>query len=315
MPWILCGAGVSGWPAQRLRDQRRGLGLHGHGQDRLALRLLDVAAHAGDRAAGADAGHEHVDASRRCRPRSPGPSSSRGSPGSPGSRTAACSTYRPGSAAASSSAFAIAPFMPERAGREHQLRAERDQHLAPLHAHRLGHREHALVAARRRGERERDAGVAAGRLDDRLAGPEHAALLRVPHHRRADAALHRVGRVAALDLREHGGVRALREVVDADERRAADRRGVVLEHPAHVEPPPPGDTRARQRAPVHAVGRLRVDASIRRPAGQQPRGRRGPGLSARTTRGATPRTAGPGSGPARARSSRARRAGSPRRRS
>jgi hypothetical protein len=37
-----------------------------------------------------------------------------------------------------------------------------------------------------------------------LPGPELAALLGVPDHRRADAALHRVGRVAPLDLGEDG---------------------------------------------------------------------------------------------------------------
>jgi hypothetical protein len=37
-------------------------------------------------------------------------------------------------------------------------------------------------AARRRDEGQRDAGVAAGGLDELLAGPEQAALLGVPDH-------------------------------------------------------------------------------------------------------------------------------------
>ena len=52
------------------------------------------------------------------------------------------------------------------AGREHELRAEHREQRAPLERHRLGHREDELVAFGRRDERQRDAGVAARRLDD-----------------------------------------------------------------------------------------------------------------------------------------------------
>jgi hypothetical protein len=110
----------------------------------------------------------------------------------------------------------------ERAGRQHQLGAERDEHLSTLEAHRLRHREHAPVAARRRGEREGDARVPARRLDDAPPRLERAALLRFPDHRRPDAALDRIGGVASLDLGEDTRPHALGEPVDLHERRAAD---------------------------------------------------------------------------------------------
>jgi hypothetical protein len=77
-------------------------------------------------------------------------------------------------------------------------------------------------AARRRREGQRDAGVAAGRLDDGLARAEQPALLGVPHHRRADAALDRVSRVAPLDLGQDRSPSPGGDAVDADERRAPD---------------------------------------------------------------------------------------------
>ena len=49
---------------------------------------------------------------------------------------------------------------------EDQLGAEGAQHAAPLERHGLGHGQDERVAARRGHEGQRDAGVAAGRLDD-----------------------------------------------------------------------------------------------------------------------------------------------------
>src|SRR3569623_1817444 len=63
---------------------------------------------------------------------------------------------------------------------EHQLGAVGLQLRAALDAHGLRHGERKRDAARRRHEGERDAGVAAGGLDQFLAGPEQAALLRDP---------------------------------------------------------------------------------------------------------------------------------------
>ena len=94
----------------------------------------------------------------------------------------------------------MAPLMPFGALGQHELGAESDEQLAPLDAHRLRHGQGERDAARGGDEGERDAGVAAGRLDELLARPEQAALLGVPDHRRADAALDRIGGIAPLDL-------------------------------------------------------------------------------------------------------------------
>lgn len=58
--WILCGPGFSSSPASAADDRRVGW-LDRHGGDGLAFGVLDVAADAGQRAAGADAGDEYVD--------------------------------------------------------------------------------------------------------------------------------------------------------------------------------------------------------------------------------------------------------------
>ena len=67
-PWILCGAGVERLTRQGLTDDRRVGRLDRDGEDFLALGALDVARHAGERAAGADARHEHVDLALRVLP-------------------------------------------------------------------------------------------------------------------------------------------------------------------------------------------------------------------------------------------------------
>ena len=100
--------------------------------------------------------------------------------------------------------------MPFGARGQDQVGAEGGQHAAALDAHGFGHGQGELVAARRRDVGQRDAGIAAGRLDDLHARLEHAALLGIPDHGGADAALDRVGRVAPLDLGQDGGPGALR---------------------------------------------------------------------------------------------------------
>jgi hypothetical protein len=90
--------------------------------------------------------------------------------------------------------------MPFFAVGEHQTGAKSRQDFAPLDAHRLWHRQRDRIAARRRDERQRDARVAAGGLDDLHARLEHAALFGVPDHRSANATFDRKGRVAPLGL-------------------------------------------------------------------------------------------------------------------
>src|SRR5271166_1266107 len=123
-----------------------------------------------------------------------------------------------------------------------KLRAIGDQELPPLEAHRLGHRQRDRNAARGGDEGERNAGVAAGRLDDFLAWPQDAALLGVPDQRRADAALDRIGRIAALDLGEHRRRRTVGCAVEADQRRMADGEGIIGKPAWHQRAPKKNST-------------------------------------------------------------------------
>ena len=68
--------------------------------------------------------------------------------------------------ATSSSALRDGAGMPFVGRRQHDLGAERLEQPPALEAHALGHGHDQLVAAGRTGERQADAGVAAGRLDD-----------------------------------------------------------------------------------------------------------------------------------------------------
>ena len=106
-------------------------------------------------------------------------------------------------------------------GGENELGAEGRQHLASLNAHGLGHGQGDGDSPCGRDEGQGDAGVAAGRLDDLLAGAEQPLLFGVPDHRCADAALDRVGRVAPLYLTEDCGTFG-DDAVQAYQRGAAD---------------------------------------------------------------------------------------------
>ena len=80
---------------------------------------------------------------------------------------------------------------------------------------------------------ESNPGVAAGRLDQLLARPQQAIAFGSSHHRRANAALHRISRIAAFDLGEHPGTTALADPVELHQGRAADREAVVAEDRGH----------------------------------------------------------------------------------
>ena len=92
----------------------------------------------------------------------------------------------------------------------------------PLERHRFGHDQDQLVALHRRDHGQADAGVAAGRLDDRAAGlracPTRFGLL---DHRQRDAVLDRAAGIGAFGLDPHLGVGE--QAREADVRRAADR--------------------------------------------------------------------------------------------
>jgi len=120
------------------------------------------------------------------------------------------------------------------AGREDQAGPERGQHAATLDAHRLRHGQRQLVAARRRHIGQRDARVAARGFNNLHAGFENAALFRVPHHGRPDAALDRVGGVATLNLGQHNCLGVLHDAVEFDQGGFADRFRVVPVYIAHT---------------------------------------------------------------------------------
>ena len=89
-----------------------------------------------------------------------------------------------------------------RSGGEHKVRAHRTQQSPAFQRHRFRHGQRQLVTARGSDEGQRDTGIAAGRLDDLDALLEHTTLLRIPDHRRPDAAFDRVRRIAAFNFRQ-----------------------------------------------------------------------------------------------------------------
>src|SRR5690606_9663461 len=123
-----------------------------------------------------------------------------------------------------------------RAGGQDELGTVGTQESPALLRHRLGHRQDDLVAARGTHEGERDPGVAARRLDDRPAWGQLAGGLRGVDDRDTDAVLDRARRVVELELRGDRRADALRESVDAHERRAADELGGVVVDAGHGLP-------------------------------------------------------------------------------
>ena len=97
------------------------------------------------------------------------------------------------------------------------------QQLGPLLGDVVGHHHLQRVALAPADHPQRDAGVARGRLEDRLAGLDRALGLRPLDHRLGDPVLDRAGGVAALELGEdpHSGVR--RDPRQLDQRRVAHR--------------------------------------------------------------------------------------------
>ena len=119
-----------------------------------------------------------------------------------------CGIQASGVSLANCSALAMAPFHAFGAGRQHQLGAQHRQQRAPLQRHRLRHGQDELVAFGRRHERQRDAGIAAGRLDDHRVLLEHPALLGRLDHGHADAVLDAAQRVEELALEQDRGRRS-----------------------------------------------------------------------------------------------------------
>ena len=130
----------------------------------------------------------------------------------------------------------------DRGRADDDLGAVRLQHVALVLADLVGADEDALVALGLRDHGEAHAGVARRRLDDRAAGLELAGRLGRLDHPGGDAVLHGAAGVEVLDLREdHRTGRGAREIVEGagqpQERGVADevQERVDVLHPANVE--------------------------------------------------------------------------------
>ena len=105
------------------------------------------------------------------------------------------------------------------------------QQLGPLGGHVVGHHGGEWIALATADHRQRDPGVAGGRLDQRLPGADRSLRLGPVDHRLGDAILDRAGRVAALELGVDADAGARRQARQLDQRRVADRIEDVLEAP------------------------------------------------------------------------------------
>ena len=105
--------------------------------------------------------------------------------------------------------------------REDDFRAERAHRLAPLHRKMLRHHQHHAKAAHRRRHRERDAGVARRRFDQRIARLDLSPLLGLDHHRQRGSILDRPCGIVALELGENDVGRCAGNALQADQRRVA----------------------------------------------------------------------------------------------
>ncbi len=200
-------------------EDRRLSGLDGD-HLHVGLALLEHLADAGDRAAGADAGDDDVDGAVGVAPDLLG-----------GGLAVHLGVGRVRELAGEDGAVTLGgDLLGLRHGALHALGgggedefgAEALEQRATLLRHRLGHRQHDVVALGGADHGERDAGVARGRLDDRPGRLQLAGGLRGLDDRLADAVLDGGGGVAELELRRDGDVGGVDDAVDAHERRVAD---------------------------------------------------------------------------------------------
>ena len=97
-----------------------------------------------------------------------------------------------------------APHAPGSGG-EHQFGTEGTQYGPPFPAHRVRHGQDDAIAAGGAHHGQRDAGIAAGGLDDGAAGGELARGLGSIDHGQRDAILYRIAWVCGLQLDQHRG--------------------------------------------------------------------------------------------------------------
>ena len=104
--------------------------------------------------------------------------------------------------------------------REDDLGTVHPEDLRAFDGDVLRHHADQPVAAELRHHGQRDAGVAAGRLQDRVAGPKSALGLGGTNHVERGAVLDAAGRVAVLQLRPQPHVGGGRQPGQSDERGA-----------------------------------------------------------------------------------------------
>ena len=208
-------------PLLPARQHRRGIRLDGHHLERRLARL-DHLAHAGDRAAGADAGNQVVDLAVGVAPDFLG----RGAAVDLGvGRVLELLRQKVLLRVGSDDIFGTLdrPAHAFGTGREDQLGAVGAQQHAPLLAHGFGHDQDALVALGGADQGQGDAGVAAGRLDDDRVLVDQAGLLGGVDHGKADAVLDAGAGIEKLQLGHDRAVGAFGEAVEADKRGVADQ--------------------------------------------------------------------------------------------
>ncbi len=112
--------------------------------------------------------------------------------------------------------------------RADDLGAEALQQVDLLGRHLLGQRDDAPVALDGGGQRQANACVAAGRLDERVSGLDAARRLGVLHHAHGNAVLHRAASVEVFQLAHNVALDALlgHDAAGPHERRVANQ----LEH-------------------------------------------------------------------------------------
>ena len=111
-----------------------------------------------------------------------------------------------------------------------QLGAEHPQRVLLLLALRVGNDDDGAVAERLGDQRQADAGIAGGALDDDAAGPEQALLLGVADDEQPGAVLDRLARIDEFGLAENLAAGLLGSAFQTDQRRVADRVDHRIEH-------------------------------------------------------------------------------------
>jgi len=107
---------------------------------------------------------------------------------------------------------------------------------APFDAERLRHDQHQRVPLGSADHRKADAGVAAGRLEDSLAGLQRPGFLCCLNYAEGKAILHRPERIEGLDLDVQVYTRRSKPV-DTHDGRVADRFEDAQVTPRHSVPP------------------------------------------------------------------------------